>query len=207
MGTKDASNARGDSIARAALLSLAYVLPPLLLWAGTIPREYRFHTLLTMTASMAVYAFVRGHTVRDLGFRADTLKGSLAWNGGVTLLLTACAWAAFSAGVIREPTRPAWEHFYLFYILVSSPAQEFLFRSLPFAEMNRAGLLRPSVHVLLSSAAYCLAHVFYGDLITLGATLSMGIVWGAIYHRHPNFWGVMISHAVLGVVAIEVGII
>lgn len=207
METRDTSNAGGDGAARAVLLALAYVLPPLLLWSGAIPHEYRFHTLLTMTALMSVYAFARGHTTRELGFRTDTLKGSLAWNGCVTLLLAACMFAAYSAGMIREPTRPKWEHFYLFYVIVSSPAQEFLFRSLPFAEMDRARLLRPPARVLLSSAVYCFAHVFYGDLITLAVTLSMGVVWGIIYHKHPNFWGVMLSHAALGVMSIEVGII
>jgi membrane protease YdiL (CAAX protease family) len=35
----------------------------------------------------------------------------------------------------------------------------------------------------------------------------MGIVWGMIYYKHPNFWGVTISHAVLGIVSIATGLI
>lgn len=76
-----------------------------------------------------------------------------------------------------------------------------------FAELNRSGVSRSLWQILISAITYSLMHVFYNDLITLGVTLLMGVVWGMIYRKHPNFWGVALSHAVLGVVSILVGII
>jgi membrane protease YdiL (CAAX protease family) len=49
--------------------------------------------------------------------------------------------------------------------------------------------------------------VIYQKPAMLVATLLMGVVWGCIYYKYPNFWGVTISHALLGAVAITAGMI
>ena len=73
--------------------------------------------------------------------------------------------------------------------------------------MNRAGIKNPPLQVGLSAVTYCFLHIIYQDWITLAVTLFMGIVWGVIYYKRPNFWGVATSHAIVGVVSIATGII
>jgi membrane protease YdiL (CAAX protease family) len=197
----------GNPVVFPLLLVLIYYLPPTLLLTGVIPFTYRFYTLVTLAVVMIGVEYVRGFSLQDLGFRKDTLKPSLLWNGGLSLIFVAIMCTAYMAGWITTPTIPDWNLFFVFYVFISSPAQEFLFRSALFAEMRRAGITRLGWLILISSITYCFLHIFYRDLITLGVTLFMGIVWGLIYHKYPNFWGVALSHAVLGVVSILVGII
>ena len=56
-------------------------------------------------------------------------------------------------------------------------------------------------------STYAFIHVIYGDPLILAATLAIGIAWGTIYLRYPNLWGVTLSHAVIGVVSILVGLV
>ena len=189
------------------LLVFIYYVPPTLLWLGAIPFSYRFYTLVILAGIMIGLAYLRGFSLHDLGFRKDTLKPSLLWNGGLSLVFVAIMYAAYTAGWIRKPTVPDWNLFFVFYVFISSPSQEFLFRSTLFAEMRRVGITRLPWLILISAVTYCFLHVFYRDPLTLGVTLFMGIVWGLIYNKYPNFWGVALSHAVLGVVSILVGII
>jgi membrane protease YdiL (CAAX protease family) len=189
------------------LLLFVYYLPPILLWLRIIPFALRFHILVAMTLMVAIYAYIRKFSWNELGFRKDTFRGALLWNGFLSLVLVTIMLLAFQAGWIRKPTVPSWSLFFVFYVFVSSPCQEFLFRSTMFAELNRSGIVGGIWQVLISAVTYSFMHVFYNDLITLGVTLFMGVIWGIIYRKYPNFWGVALSHAVLGVVSILVGII
>lgn len=189
------------------LLASVYYLPPILLWLGVIPFSLRFYVLVVMALLVVIYAFVRKVSLRELGLRRDTLGGSCLWNGLVSIVLVMLMIGAYQAGWIRKPTIPSWNLFFVFYVFVSSPSQEFLFRSNMFAELNRSGIRTAVWQILISSVTYSFMHVFYNDAITLGITLLMGIVWGLIYRKYPNFWGVAFSHAVLGVVSILVGVI
>jgi len=160
-----------------------------------------------MTGVLLAYSLWRGRRLRDLGFRTDNLKGSLAVNGALSALLVAVLLCSYAAGLIREPVPPEWGLFYPFYVFVSGPAQEFIYRSVLFSEMGAAGIRGALPQVLLSAVTYSFLHVIYNDAITLAVTLLMGVVWGLIYRRYPNFWGVALSHATLGAVSIAVGLV
>lgn len=189
------------------VLAVAYYLPVILLWARVIPFAYRFHVLVMMSAAMAAYSVARGRRASELGFVRGPLGPSLAANGALSLLLLGLMLALHRAHLIRPPTVPNWNLFYVFYVFVSSPCQEFLFRCALFAEMRGSGITNPAAQVCISAVTYCFLHVIYNDAITLGVTLVMGIVWGILYQRYPSFWGVTLSHAVLGAVSIAVGLI
>jgi hypothetical protein len=142
-----------------------------------------------------------------LGIRSDTLKGSLALNITATLLLIAFIYLTFMAGLIRPPTLPGGKLFFAYYLLISSPSQEFLYRSNFFALARRSRFGGPGLRVVASAVTYSFLHVIYRDPITLAATFAAGLLWGWIYHRCPNFGGVAFSHAALGTVSILVGLI
>lgn len=156
---------------------------------------------------MAVCDRLNGVSLRELGFRRDNLKASLLLNFFASLPLVLLMFISFKAGLIREPTSPEWRLFFIYYILVSSPSQEFLFRSNLFALMSRANIKSPPVQVFLSAAAFSFMHAIYKDPLTLAVAFGAGLLWGWIYQRSTSFWGVACSHAAVGAVAILVGLI
>lgn len=188
-------------------LFVLYYLPPLLLWAGVLPFAWRFQILVVMTGVMVAYGYWRSLSLKELGFRRDTLKGSLLVNAIVSALLIIFMIFSFENGLLRAPKIPSWKLFFAYYFLISGPSQEFLFRSSLFALMDRAGVRGTVLQVAISAVTYSFLHIIYDDPITLAATLVIGIMWGGIYHKYPNFWGVALSHAVLGAVSIKVGLI
>lgn len=189
------------------LLLVGYYLPVTLVLIGVIPFEFRFQLLVMMTLGMAAYAAVRRRGARALGLRVDNLGPSLMMNLTLAVVLVGLMLVAYWAGLIRKPTVPDWRLFYVFYVFVSSPCQEFLYRSVLFAELQAAGVTKASWQIAVTALTYCFLHVIYRDAITLGVTLAMGVVWGIIYRRAPSLWGVAVSHAVLGVTSIAVGLI
>lgn len=189
------------------MVLLSYCLPAFLLWVKVIPFDFRFQTLVAMTAAMIGYTVIRKFTLKDLGFRVDTLSGSLTWTACLLVVAITALGILYTANLLREPTLLTGSGFYVFYVFVSGPSQEFLCRSTMFAEMKRAEITRPLLQVLISAVIYCFLHIVYGDWLTLSVTLLMGILWGIIYHKYPNFWGVAFSHAILGAVSIKLGLI
>ena len=194
---------RKQLAAFAVFLLAFFYLPVILLWTGIIPFRFRFIVTFCAITGIISYAVVRKLDWSGLGFRRDTLKRSLLWNCGITLLFLAILFYLHSGGLIIKDTAPFWPIFYIFYILVLSPVQEFFFRSILFAECPGS----PWFIILLSSFSFCFLHIIYRCPLTMLITLLMGIVWGVIYYRYPNFWGVTFSHAVLGTAAIAVGLI
>ena len=189
------------------LLIILYYLPPLLLLLGWLQFEWRFRILALMTCTMIAYDWRRGLSLKELGFRTDTLKGSLFLNALLSLLLISIMFLLFNTGGIREPTPPAWGLFFAHYVFISSPSQEFLFRSNLFALMRRSNIKGPVLQVVVSAVTFSFMHVLYKDLPTLIVTLAIGLLWGSIYYKYPNFWGVALSHALVGAVAVKVGVV
>jgi membrane protease YdiL (CAAX protease family) len=50
-------------------------------------------------------------------------------------------------------------------------------------------------------------HIIYKDIGTMVLTFLVGLVWGTIFMRTHNLYVVTLSHAVLGAVAIMLGVI
>ncbi len=189
------------------LVLIAYVTPVILLLDGVIPFRYRFTVLLGMAALVFGFEMVRGRSWRELGFRRDTLRGSLKANVALSLVLGIGILIAYSLGAMHVSTIHGFTLFYPFYVFVSSPSQEFLFRSVIFAEMKRAGITRPAAQVVISTAIYTLPHAIYRDVLTLVVVAVIGVFWAFIYRRYPNWYGVALSHAVLGALSIAVGLV
>jgi hypothetical protein len=203
-----AKRARGSRLPEFALfLSMCYYLPTILVWARIIPFKFRLHVLVTMTIIGIIYAKRRKCSWNDLGFRRDTLKGSLIWNLGLSLVFLISLCLMYASGLAGESTAPSWSLFFTFYVFISCPSQEFAYRSLLFAEMKNAGIENPVWQIAISSITFCFLHIIFSSVLNMVLTLFLGIIWGTIYQKHPNFWGVALSHAVLGVLSIANGIV
>jgi hypothetical protein len=184
-----------------------YYAPILLLWFEIIPFEFRFHILLAVTLLSAVYVFFRCHSLRDLGIRFDNVKAALFLNSILILSVVVIFAALYHPKDIIDFIVPEWSWFNAFYILISAPSQEFLFRSVLFAELKKIDVGSEFAKIGFTSVTYCFLHIIYNDLTTLIVTLLMGIIWGAIYKVTNNFWGVAFSHAILGAISISIGLI
>jgi len=184
-----------------------YYVPVLLIWFEIIPFEFRFQVLIIITIISAIYSFFRNHSLYDLGFRLDNIKYSLFLNCILILLALIFLTTLYYSDNIRSPVIPEWKWFYIFYILISAPSQEFVFRSVLFAELKKTNINSLFFKIILTSVTYSFLHLIYNDLLTLLITLLMGIVWGVIYSRTGNFWGVAFTHAVLGIISINIGLI
>jgi len=200
----DSRSPKGSSLFSLVIL---YLIPPVLVVAGVIPFGRRFEVLAGMTVIIVAYDWLYGVDLRELGFRKDNLKASLLLNGFASLSLVLLMFVSFKVGLIREPTIPEWKLFFAYYVLVSSPSQEFLFRSNLFALMSRSDIKMPLARIITSAAIFSFMHIIYRDPLTLAASFTAGLMWGLIYHKYPNFWGVAFSHAVIGAAAILVGLI
>jgi hypothetical protein len=188
-------------------LLVGYYLPAILVWKRVIPFRFRLHTLTVLTVFGVAYAVVRKFSWHDLGFRRDTLKKSLVWNLGLSLIFLVILTIMYALGLTGESTAPSWSLYFVFYVFISNPSQEFAYRSLLFAEMEDVGIKRPLWRILISAITFSFLHIIFNRILNLVLTLFLGIVWGTIYEKYPNFWGVALSHAVLGALSIANGIV
>jgi len=182
-------------------------IPVTLIWTGVIPFQYRFAVMFFILTVIVSYVWLRKFSWSDLGFRQDTLKRSLMWNLGMSLLFLPLLYLLHNTGLIGKATIRLWPLFFVFYILILTPAQEFFFRSFLFAEMRNFRYRRHWSIMVLSSLSFCFLHIIYQNPMMMLVTFFMGFIWSIIYYKYPNFWGVTLSHAMLGTAAFALGLI
>lgn len=188
-------------------LAATLYLPVTLIWMGIIPFQYRFAVMFCVLLVIVSYVWLRKFSWSDLGFRRDTLKKSMMWNFGTSLLFLSLLYWLHEAGLIGKETINFWPLFFVFYILILTPAQEFFFRSILFAEMGNLREKRYWSIIILSSLSFCFLHIIYQHAVMMLVTFFIGLIWSIIYHKYPNFWGVTLSHAMLGTAAFALGVI
>lgn len=188
------------------LIFLLFFLPVILLVSGLVPLSLRWVCLAGVFCISMFIALRHGYSARELGIQMAYLKQSLEANAFFVLLSAALFFFLSGYGLIETDADHPRALFFVFYILISSPLQEFLFRSFLFAEMNRAGIKQPSVQIFVSAAVFSFIHIIYFDVTTALATFAAGIVLAAIYRKYPNLAGVSLAHAAIGTMAIIAGI-
>lgn len=181
------------------------LLLPGLIVVDLVPFSWRFGVLIAVAAALAAFAASQRMSLHSLGFRKDNLRPALMLQLPLIIALVAILGLAPFLGLSGRKWVPDWP-FYIFYIFVSSPSQEFIYRSYLFAACNKAEV-RGWIRILVLVVPYALVHIIYMDVLTLILTTLIGIVWAVTYSRHPNIFAVSISHAVLGVATIALGII
>ncbi|MGA9111798.1 MAG: CPBP family intramembrane glutamic endopeptidase [Smithella sp.] len=89
----------------------------------------------------------------------------------------------------------------------SNACSGIFFRSFLFAEMGNFRYRRHWSIMVLSSLSFCFLHIIYQNPMMMLVTFFMGFIWSTIYYKYPNFWGVTLSHAMLGTAAFALGLI
>ena len=93
----------------------------------------------------------------------------------------------------------------MFYIIISCPIQEFLYRGV-FGYFEKQ-YNNKYIWLILSSFCYAFMHVIYKDMLTCILTFIIGIIWYILYRKDYNLIGVSISHIIIGILTISLGII
>ncbi len=190
------------SLRAVSIITGIFVLPVILLADGIVPFHWRFYTLVLMTVVAAGLAFSR-HSRRRLGLTLPGLRSFLMWSVIPSAILIGLVLAS---DLRHRAFTPAHLAFYVFFVFVSAPAQEFLYRSFLFAEL-RAANVPPKAIVILSATLFGFMHIIYRDTVTVALTVLVGLIWAVVFNSTRKVGIVAFSHAALGVAAILSGVI
>lgn len=185
-----------------------YALPILLLYVELIPFKVYYGILMLMGLILAAYSIQKGITARSLGFRKDNLKKALIFSVILSVVSIALVFVLFNLRIISDwkgQGETFW--FLLFYVFISAPIQEFIFRSLMFFELKQFLGSKKWFIIILSAIVFSMAHVFFKNWGVMAVTFAAGLFWGWMYDETHNFWGVALSHAIIGAVAVYLGIV
>lgn len=186
-------------------LMLGYLVIPLLIFFGIIAFEYKFIVLVVYGILSYTILRLNGVDKAKLGLTVENWQSSLLSVVGLTLLFVVLALLAYRFGYARfQPTETVL--FYLFYVFISSPVQEFLYRGVT-TYFGKSFGLSVWLIVLISSMLYSLVHIIYKDWILVVATFGLGVIWHRVYLKTNSLVGVMFSHSVFGALTIFLGLI
>ncbi|KAF0124372.1 MAG: abortive infection protein [Methylocystaceae bacterium] len=183
---------------------LLLLAPSLAIAAGALSFQIRFEALLVVSVLCIAACVLGGYSFAELGLGAP--RGGRAWLicGALTCLLL--------AGIVVEAqflnhsaAEPNWVAFAPFYVLVSSPCQEIVCRSVPKLIADRLQMSGRN-YVLFSSAVFSLMHGAYGDPVLLANTFLAGVAWSTAYLFTRNVWPLTASHAAVGSFAFWIGV-
>ncbi|MDB5649507.1 MAG: Abortive infection protein [Hyphomicrobiales bacterium] len=185
-------------------VAVLLITPALAICLDIIPFDARFEALLVVSAVCIAFCALAGFSFRELGLRRSFVLRHWLGCSALTLLLVASIFV--EAQVFANFHRPPdWVSFAPFYVLVSTPCQELVCRSVPKLVTDR---LRKSdaTYVLYSATIFSLMHLAYADVALLLNTFLLGLVWGTAYAITRNLWPVIASHAVVGMLAFSMGL-
>jgi len=97
--------------------------------------------------------------------------------------------------------------FLLFYILISSPVQEFFFRSFVYFSLDYLKILNFFTMVSISWILFIIAHLAFRDRNLKIGVVFMGLIWGIAYYYSQNLVLISVSHAIIGLCSWTQGLI
>lgn len=182
-----------------------YLMLPILICIGIIPWNMKFVALIVGAAMMYILMRILGHTHSDIGITRQRTIYSLKTVLPITVALI------IAAGLFLLLEKPRFSPtegvgFYIFYILISCPAQELLFRGILSRILQELRLHR-TLELGLAAVLFGYVHIIYGDILTVVIMGIVGLFWYRAYQQSLNVIGVTISHVILGVMTIALGII
>ena len=182
-----------------------YLMLPILIYIGVIPWNMKFAALVVGAVAMYIVMRILGHTHSDIGITRQRTIYSLKTVLPITIALL------IATGLFLLLEKPRFSPtegigFYVFYILISCPAQELLFRGI-LSRMLQELRLHRVLELGVAATLFGYVHIIYGDMLTVVVMSIVGLFWYRAYQRSSNIIGVTISHVVLGVMTIALGII
>lgn len=188
------------------IVSLAYILPVLLIHLELIPFSWRFYLLILASGVILAIARFYRFSALELGLTQQNFKTAVNAIALPTIAAAVLMLIYYRLQGARIDNSAYNWTFYIFFVAVSSPLQEFLYRGFLFAIFSRAKLAI-WLQILLSALLYSFVHLIYQDVPTLVSTLILGIFWGCHYAKFRNLSSIILSHALLGAIAILCGLV
>lgn len=182
-----------------------YLMLPILICIGVTPWSMKFAALIVGVVAMYIVMRILGYTHSDIGITQQRTIYSLRTVLPITIALI------IAAGLFLLLEKPRFSPtegigFYVFYVLISCPAQELLFRGI-LSRMLQELRLHRVLELGVAAALFGYVHIIYGDILTVVIMGIVGLFWYRAYQRSSNLIGVTISHVVLSVMTIALGII
>ncbi|ABA25141.1 Abortive infection protein (plasmid) [Trichormus variabilis ATCC 29413] len=188
------------------IVGFTYILPVVLIFVGLVPFSWRFAVLILSAMVILVIARLYRFSPVELGFTQKHLRASLKAIALPTLAIALLILVHYiTQGTRLDNSAYNWT-FYLLFVGVSSPVQEFLYRGFLFGIFSRAKF-PISLQIFLSTLLYSCVHLIYRDVPTLVLTFIVGLLWGWHYAKFRNLYTVILSHSLLGAIAILVGLV
>ncbi|CCI36977.1 CPBP family intramembrane glutamic endopeptidase [Microcystis aeruginosa] len=193
-----------SQITTSVVISFLYILPVVLILTKVISFSDRF-LVLTITGALIIgLAMLNEIAPADLGFNHKNLLPAIKDILPVTIISSVLMIVFYlNHGMRIDNTGIPW-YFYVFYISLSSPLQEFLYRSYLFNRLAQIQLNQGSI-IIITAILYSFAHSIYQDLLTVLLSLIIGLYWAYHYNRFKNFYSITLSHTILGIIAILTG--
>lgn len=183
---------------------LLYILVPILILFNSYLYEIKFYLLTGIALLIFILFKLFKVSNKELGITKDNLIKSIKRN---LILIVISILIIIGLKVFHvdkyNPTETIL--FYLFYVFVSCPIQEFLYRGV-FGYFDTNDKYR-ILWIIISSLCYSFVHIIYKDILTCVLTFIIGIIWYILYRKDRNLCGVVLSHIVLGILTIFLGIV
>ena len=181
-----------------------YILLPILILFNNYLYDVKFYLLTGIGLGVFLLMKVFNISNKELGITKQNLWKSIKRN---LILIALCVIIILILKLLHVDKYNPNEtlYFYIFYIFISCPIQEFLYRGVfGYFDMNSKYNF---LWIILSSLCYSFVHIIYKDILTCLLTFIIGIIWYMLYKKDKNLSGVTLSHMVLGVATIVLGII
>ena len=192
-----------SKILLSSILSIYIFLPILILFNNDL-YDIKFYLLTGIGLGIFLLMKVFNISNKDLGITKQNLWKSIKRN---LILIALCVIIILILKLLNVNKYNPNEtlYFYIFYIFISCPIQEFLYRGVfGYFDMNSK---YNYLWIILSSLCYSFVHIIYKDILTCLLTFIIGIIWYMLYKKDKNLCGVTLSHMVLGVATIVLGIV
>ena len=186
------------------IIMIIYIFVPILIIFNNHLFNIKFYIITVLGILIFLLTKIFKISNSDLGITKNNLLESIKRNalliGIFIIIIIALKIIGFDK---YTPNEILW--FYVFYILVSCPIQEFLYRGI-FGYFEKTSKYK-YLWVIVSSLFYSFVHIIYKDPLTCILTFIIGIIWFLLYRKDYNLTGVCLSHIVLGILTISLGII
>lgn len=172
-----------------------------------IPSLFKYKFVILTIVGIVYYILFRILHVerKELGISKDNIVRSIKRNIILIVISLLIILVILGMGLNKfVPNENIW--FYPFYIFISVPIQEFLYRGV-FGYFEKVIIKNRIVTLLLSSLCYSFVHIIYHDILTCVLTFIIGMIWYDLYRKDKNLTGVILSHIILGILTIILGIV
>ena len=186
------------------MLLILYVAPTLGVAAGLIPFSYRFIILCVVFLVTVYLSYRQRLLVTELGIRRPPLLLTITF----AVIPVSLLYVLVAAKVLTpDHESKVGSEFFIFFVFFSAPAQEFIYRSFLFAQLQAFPELRAFHRIMCSALLYGTMHMIYHNIQIVILTTAIGFIWAWCYERTNNLLTVAVSHACLGFAAISLGVI